>query len=101
MTYFSPLEWQKLNAQERAAALARPALGDDSSIRATVKKIVARVREEGDAALVALALEIDARVLSNIAVGAGEIAAAAQRLTAEQRNAIDTAAANIERFHAA
>ena len=101
MTYFSPLEWQKLNAKERAAALARPELGDDSSIRETVKKIVARVREEGDAALVALALEIDTRVLSNIAVGAGEIAAAAQRLTAEQRNAIDTAAANIERFHTA
>lgn len=101
MSKLKIVDWSKLDRAQQRELVARPALADDSDIQSTVAGIIARVRAEGDAALRALHTEFTGQSLDRFVVGAEEIAAAAERLTAAQRRAIETAAANIEEFHAA
>jgi histidinol dehydrogenase len=93
--------WKELSAGERGRLLRRPALEDDSRVRARVAAIVERVRRGGDEALIELTEELDGVRLSSLAVSAGEIDRADADLGEEQKRAIASAAANIERFHAA
>lgn len=93
------LVWRQLSPAEQTAALARPALANDPALAARVAAIVERVRNEGDAALRDLTAKLDRVVLDSLEVGVTEIDAAAADLTAAQRAAIRTAAANIEAFH--
>lgn len=93
--------WKELSRAQRASVLRRPALADDAGVRKAVVAIIARVRRDGDRALRELALELDRAKLSSLEVTATELDAAQTALTAEQRAAIEAAAANIERFHAA
>jgi histidinol dehydrogenase len=92
--------WKELSAVERASVLRRPALANDDGVRRAVATIIARVRRDGDRALIELALELDRAKLATLEVTAAEIDAAESTLTAEQKAAIRAAAANIERFHA-
>jgi histidinol dehydrogenase len=93
--------WKELSQAQRANLLRRPALADDKSVRDAVAAIIARVRRDGDRALRELALELDRAKLAALEVTAPELDAAEAALTAEQKAAIRSAAANIERFHAA
>ena len=93
--------WKELSAAERASVLRRPALSLDDAVREAVAAIIARVRRDGDRALMELALELDRAKLTTVEVTAAEVDAAESALTAEQKAAIRAAAANIERFHAA
>jgi histidinol dehydrogenase len=93
--------WKELSATERASVLRRPALAADGRVREAVAAIIARVRRDGDRALIELALELDRAKLTTLEVPAAEVDAAESILTAEQKAAIRAAAANIERFHAA
>jgi len=93
--------WKELSKTQRASVLRRPALADDRGVRDVVGAIVARVRRDGDRALIELALELDRAKLTTLEVSAAELAAAESSLTTEQTAAIRAAAANIERFHAA
>jgi histidinol dehydrogenase len=93
--------WKELSATERARVLRRPALGLDDGVREAVAAIIARVRGDGDHALVELALELDRAKITTLEVTADEVDAAESALTVEQKAAIRAAAANIERFHAA
>ena len=93
--------WKALDDTARSAVLARPALAADDERRERVRTLIARVRQDGDAALKALTAQLDGIELETLEVGAREIAAAPDRLTAEQRTAIEAAAASIEAFHAA
>jgi histidinol dehydrogenase len=91
--------WRQLSASERAAVLARPALGNDAALAPRVAAIIERVRAEGDAALRALTAKFDRVELESLEVGPEEFDAAAELLTEAQRAAIRAAAANIETFH--
>jgi histidinol dehydrogenase len=93
--------WKELSAAERARVLRRPALSLDDRVREAVAAIIARVRGDGDHALVELALELDRAKITTLEVTADEVDAAESALTVEQKAAIRAAAANIERFHAA
>jgi histidinol dehydrogenase len=93
--------WKELSQAQRANVLRRPALADDKSVRDAVAAIIARVRRDGDRALRELALELERAKLAALEVTAAELDAAEAALTAEQKAAIRSAAANIERFHAA
>lgn len=93
--------WKTLSADQQAAVLARPALADDAGLRRRVSEIVAAVKARGDAALLELTARLDGVELESLRVGADEFAAAAERLSSAQRDAIQAAAANIESFHAA
>ncbi len=92
-------DWQKLSPAERAAALTRPALGNDATLGPRVTAIIAKVRAEGDAALRKLTAELDRVELDALEVGPEEFAAAEAALTPAQRSAIHAAADNIDTFH--
>lgn len=93
--------WSALQPAQRSELLQRPALANDRETQSAVAQIIARVRVEGDAALRALHQEFSGVPLENFVVSPADIAAAGKHLTAAQRTAIATAAANIEEFHAA
>src|ERR1700750_1800452 len=95
------LNWHALSADERAAALARPAQRDAPQVAATARRIIEQVRREGDAALYALSASLDGATLDALETTAGESAAAERQLSREQHEAIDTAIDMVGRFHAA
>ena len=97
----SIVEWARLDSCARAALLARPALARSDELAATVARIVAQVRADGDAALRALTRRFDGCELDRLDVSPEEFAAAETALDGETRRAIDDAHARIESFHRA
>ena len=93
--------WHELSASEREALLRRPALAADARLRSQVAAIRARVRAEGDQALVQLTRELDGVQLTDLAVSRDEFDAAKASLRPSERKAIRLAAVNIARFHRA
>lgn len=92
-------DWVRAGAGERAALLARPPAGRDENLRRNVEAIVRQVRAGGDDALRALTRSLDHVDLSDLGVSDAELAAAQDALTRRQHEAIDTAIANVRRFH--
>jgi histidinol dehydrogenase len=95
------LRWGTLDPAARCAALRRPALTRGEDLSATVARIIAQVRADGDAALRALTRRFDSCELEQFEVGADEFAQARDRLGADTRNAIDEAYSRIDTFHRA
>ncbi|HEX4970270.1 MAG TPA: histidinol dehydrogenase [Steroidobacteraceae bacterium] len=95
------LSWSSLSAEERRQALRRPMQQDTAALQERVREIVREVRERGDAALLEFTRRFDGVALQSIEVTAAEFAAAETAMTAEQRQAIDRAIANVRRFHEA
>lgn len=93
--------WHELSAAERAALLRRPALAADARLRSQVAAIRARVRADGDEALVQLTRELDGVQVTDLAVSRDEFDAAKASLRPSERKAIRLAAVNIARFHRA
>jgi histidinol dehydrogenase len=91
--------WETSTAEQQRKLLSRPALAKDSNVAASVAAIIERVRREGDAALVDLTAKLDGVRLRSLDVGDAEIEESGAQLTAEQREAIEAAARNIETFH--
>ena len=92
------LNWIGLNEEQRRAALARPPQVKDVS--AVVLEVIDSVRERGDAALRAYTKRFDGVDVESLRVPEAEFAAARHALNAQQIAAIQTAIANVERFHA-
>lgn len=97
----SVLDWSRLDRAERRAALERPAVAANETIRAAAAAIVERVRTGGDNALRALTAELDGVRLTAFRVSDEEIAAAEATLGREVLQAIDLAIDNVRRFHQA
>jgi histidinol dehydrogenase len=93
--------WQDLDSAQRRAALARPAFDARADVAADVARLIAQVRSEGDAALLALTERLDGVQLERLAATPAEFAAARARLTPVQIAALERAVANVEKFHAA
>ncbi len=89
-----------LSATDRTSLTDRSTTSDDS-VRERTSAIVQRVRAEGDAALVALAAELDGVALRVVAVPRDVRARALASLDAPARRALERAAANIESVHRA
>ena len=70
-------------------------------VRERVEAILQRVREQGDAALRELSLEIDGRPLEAIEVSATELQEAQARVSSAVKQAVAAAEANIRAFHEA
>ena len=85
-------QWQQL--------MTRAVLNTDE-LQTVVGDIVAEVKSRGDEALRDYARRFDGVELADLRVSEAEIAEAAQLVSDELKQAIATAAANIERFHAA
>lgn len=83
------------------AELCRRAEQDNSLIEARVQAIVDRVAREGDAALKALAKDIDGVEIASLKVSEGEFKEAAEKVSSEVKAAIEVARKNITAFHTA
>lgn len=88
-------------APQQWPSLCRRAEQDNSLIAERVEAIVERVAKEGDAALYALAEQIDGVKLTSLAVTEPEFVEAEQKVAADVKLAIEMAIKNIEAFHRA
>jgi histidinol dehydrogenase len=89
-----------LSGDDRRALFAR-ALSVDPSLRSRVGEILARVRNEGDVALLAMARELDRASLSALEVPREALDRAMSLLSPALRRALERAAENIARVHRA
>ena len=81
--------------------MCRRAEQDNSQIAERVAAIVEQVAEQGDAAIKALAEQIDGVQLENLEVSAAEIAWAESQVKDEVKQAVEVAVKNISAFHEA
>lgn len=77
----------------------RRAFGADLSAEEVVRRIIARVRAEGDAALRDLGQRIDGVRLDELEVPAAEVRAAPDGIAHDLRTALETAAERVSAFH--
>lgn len=87
--------------REEWRELCRRAEQDNSQIAERVEAIVERVAREGDAALFALAEQIDGVSLDSLVVTDEEFAYAESRVSDDVKSAIEVAVKNISAFHRA
>jgi histidinol dehydrogenase len=88
----TPQSWDSLTQRPQIAS---------TLLERGVKDILNQVKKSGDAALRALTLQFDKILVDGLAVTPAEVEVASSVLSDELKNAIQIAAANIEKFHAA
>ncbi|HCG5520082.1 TPA: histidinol dehydrogenase [Vibrio parahaemolyticus] len=93
--------WQSLSEEQQDAILERPAIAEGANITAAVADVIAKVRSQGDAALLELTEKFDRVKPESIRVPSKEINAASERLSAEMKQALEQAYSNIAKFHKA
>ncbi|EKO3403174.1 histidinol dehydrogenase [Vibrio fluvialis] len=93
--------WQSLSETQQDSILERPAIAEGANITAAVSEVIAKVRAEGDAALLELTAKFDRVTPESIRVTQDEIDAASERLSDEMKQALEQAYTNIAKFHKA
>ncbi len=93
--------WNEENQQAQQAVLTRPAVTASKEVEAICIDILNAVKTQGDAALLKMAKEFDKRETPRLLVPVEEINQAEQLLSNELKAAIETAYANVKRFHQA
>lgn len=91
----------KYPAREKWADLLKRPTSDTEAFFDNVRAIIDKVKTGGDSALKALALQFDHVALSTLTVSEQEVEAAASKIDASLKQAIEQAKQNIETFHAA
>ncbi len=91
--------WQSLSNEQQDSVLERPAITEGANITAAVSDVIAKVRSEGDAALLELTERFDKVRPDSIRVSSEEIEAASARLSEEMKVALEQAYENIAKFH--
>ena len=95
------LDWARLSADERAAALARPPSNSSEERIAAVQRILAQVRADGDTALRALTRRFDNVELDTLEVTTAEFDAAEAGLDPALRDAMVEAKSRLDAWHRA
>ncbi|ELB2833175.1 TPA: histidinol dehydrogenase [Vibrio alginolyticus] len=93
--------WQSLSENQQDSILERPAIAEGANITTAVAEVIAKVREEGDSALIELTEKFDRVKPESIRVSSLEIKAASERLSESMKSALEQAYANISKFHKA
>lgn len=93
--------WQSLSETQQDVILERPAISEGANITASVAEVIAKVREEGDAALFELTEKFDRVTPDSLRVSEQEVTAACGRLSDNMKKALDQAYSNIAKFHKA
>ncbi|APX06621.1 histidinol dehydrogenase [Vibrio campbellii] len=93
--------WQSLSETQQDSILERPAITEGANITAAVSEVIAKVRKEGDAALLDLTEKFDRVKPESIRVSAQEIDEASARLSEKMKSALEQAYENITKFHKA
>jgi len=95
-------KWTDLNDSEKRQALSRPQGLSDPAVYKTVLDIMATVKSDGDKAVSDFTAKFDdVEVVSSLRVSPESLKEAWRNLPKDQRNAINTAKKNIEKFHTA
>ncbi|SEB16876.1 histidinol dehydrogenase [Pedobacter hartonius] len=97
MKIYSYTDLSKQNIED----LCLRQLSDDDAIADRVKNIISRVKAEGDKALFSYARDFDKVELKQLYIEKQEIEEIASTIPEDAKSAIDTACANIRKFHAA
>ncbi|MGD1469680.1 histidinol dehydrogenase [Vibrio harveyi] len=93
--------WQSLSETQQDSILERPAITEGANITAAVSEVIAKVRKEGNAALLELTEKFDRVQPESIRVSTQEIDEASARLSEKMKNALEQAYENIAKFHKA
>ncbi|KHN59579.1 histidinol dehydrogenase [Dickeya fangzhongdai] len=93
------IDWQACTEEEQRRLLTRPAISASDRISAIVGEILAKVRDDGDAALREYSARFDKVQVDSLRVSAEAIDAAVARLGDDIKQAMATAVRNIETFH--
>ena len=94
------IAWDALTETQRDEILCRPAVLAGDRIAAVVSDIIDAVETRGDDALREFSARFDRTEVKDFRVSTEEVAAAVARLPDDFMEALRTAAANIEKFHA-
>jgi len=92
---------RSLSADARREIVERARTDEDVAVTKVVGQILARVKKEGDAALVALARELDRAELSKLEVPREALEKARDELDPGVRRSLERARANLETVHGA
>jgi histidinol dehydrogenase len=95
------LDWQSASAEQRRAALARPAAESRAEVFAQASEVIAAVRAEGDAAVRRFTQKFGGPALTDLRVDTTEFRFARASLRNEEIAALERAVANVSRFHEA
>lgn len=95
------INWQTLSKQQQTDVLARPAIANNALLTTQVANILARVKNQGDKALLGLTEQFDGIALSTLKVTPEQINAAKLALSEKRLAAIHTAYQQIRCFHSA
>ncbi len=82
-------------------SLCERPLMDSSGLEVIVKEILQKVRNEGDKALFELTAKFEGAILPALSVPYSVVAESEQMVPAAMKKALETAKANIEKFHSA
>ncbi len=93
--------WQSLSESQQDSVLERPAITEGANITAIVSDVIAKVRNQGDAALKELTEKFDRVTPKSIRVNSADIEDACDRLTPQMKQALEQAYSNIAKFHEA
>ncbi|WP_045394362.1 histidinol dehydrogenase [Vibrio rotiferianus] len=93
--------WQSLSETQQDSILERPAITEGANITAAVSEVIAKVRKEGDGALLELTEKFDRVKPESIRVSNQEIDEASARLSEKMKSALEQAYENIAKFHKA
>ena len=95
------LDYSALDEDARRQALSRPAVAEREQLVALVRETVARVRAEGDQAVLDYARRFDGGEPESLRVPLEALDAALGSLASIERRALERAIGNVRRFHAA
>lgn len=95
------LDYATLDEDAQRQALSRPAVVEREQLLALVRETVARVRAEGDSAVLDYARRFDGGEPESLRVPLAHLDAALQSLAPTERQALERAIDNVRRFHAA
>ena len=95
------LDWNQLDENARNMALARPGVAERADIVAQTRAVLDAARAGDAAAIRALTLRFDGADVANPRVSTVELHAARSALAPQDIAALERAAANVRRFHAA
>lgn len=94
-------DWSALDVARRRQLLRRPSLREHDRLQDEVRRILRRVREEGDVALRELTREFDGAEIEALRVDDNEFEQAERDLSEDAFDAIQFAIGNVRRFHEA
>jgi histidinol dehydrogenase len=93
------IHWSQLSTQQQQDALARPAQSANAQLTQQVEAIIARIKTDGDSALLEYTERFDGVTLTQLALSDAAKAAALATLDDAVKASIDIAYRNIKAFH--